>query len=144
MLAEKDQDIGGLQITTNKLEQLLKDQKDKIKAVKTDVLEEIETKIERVEESLQEVVKQQLEISAFEKQKSQDATKGTQQSSRQLSMLQSQLETMKTITLPNAVKHLEQKIEDQRIMTKGLVDKKIKQFQKDAKKQAEQGAAEQA
>lgn len=59
-------------------------------------------------------------------------------------MLQSQLETMKTITLPNAVRNLEQKIEDQRIMTKGLVEKKMKQFQKDTKKQAEQGAAEQA
>lgn len=108
------------------------------------MLEEIEMKVERVEASLQEVLKQQLDFSTESKQKSQDATKGTQQSSRQLSMLQSQLETMKTITLPNAVRNLEQKIEDQRIMTKSLVEKKMKQFQKDTKKQAEQSTAEQA
>lgn len=53
-------------------------------------------------------------------------------------MIQAQLDTFKTVTLPNAVKSLEQKIEDQRITTKGLMDKKLKQHQKDAKKSADQ------
>ena len=50
---------------------------------------DIEAKLAQMEGSLQEVVKQQLNFSTASQQQSQDATKGTQQSSRQLSVLQS-------------------------------------------------------
>ena len=144
LIAEKNREIGDLRQTTQSLERLISEQADQIKILKNELQKDVEAKLAQMEGSLQEVVKQQLTFSAVSEQQTQDTTKGAQQSSRQLSVLQSQLETFKTVTLPNAVKSLEQKIEDQRITTKGVMDKKLKQHQKDAKKLADQSSAEQA
>ena len=143
-MAEKNREIGELRKSNETLEQLIRDQADQVETLKNEMQEDIEAKLARLEDSLQDVAKRQLTFSVESQQQSQDATKGGQQSARQVNLLQSHLETMKTITLPNAIKHLEQKIEDQRIVAKGVVEKKLKQHQKEAKKQAEQGAAEQA
>ena len=107
----------------------------------------MEVKIKRIEESIEDLSNEQKTLTKIalapppapveasppgepSPKGGQDlnSSKRSHDNSRQLSLMQSQIENIKTIELPKVTRGVDQKFEDQRLQSKAQVDKKLRQL----------------